>query len=310
MIGRGRACGKVILYGEHFVLYGGTAIAVTLRAAELSVTVAAAPAGVRVVDSPYLDADRGGNLLDIAVRELGLDPAAGLHAEVDGELPAGMGLGSSAALCVALARALVELHGAEPDEDEISIAAFEMEHIFHGNPSGIDTTTVAFEAPCFLKGGGDWAGTEAPPLEDPVAGFVDIPAGLPLVVACSGEPGDTREAVARVARLRDDPRGGDSLGRLTGVADNLAIRGASALRDGAWDAAGDLMNENHYLLSALDLTTEHIEELRRAAVLAGAWGAKLTGAGLGGSLAVLAPRELHEIVARELRIAGATAVFA
>jgi mevalonate kinase len=168
---------------------------------------------------------------------------------------------------------------------------------------------VAFETPCFLKGGGDWAGTDAPPVEGPVAGFVDIPPGLPLIVACSGEPGNTGEAVARVARLRDDPRGGGTLERLTGVADNLAIRGASALRDGAWDAAGDLMNENHYLLSALDLSTQHIEELRRAAVLSGAWGAKLTGAGLGGSLVVLAPTELHEVIAQELRITGATAVF-
>lgn len=309
MIGKGRACGKVILYGEHFVLYGGTAIAVPLRGVELLVSVAAAPAGVRLIDSPYLDSDRGGSLLDVAVEELGLDPDVGLHAEVRGDLPAGMGLGSSAALCVALARALVDLHGEEPDEDRVSIAAFEMEHIFHGNPSGIDTTTVTFESACFLKGGGDWAGTEAPPVEGPVAGFVDIPPGLPLIVACSGEPGDTSEAVARVARLRDDPRGGGSLERLTAVADNLAIRGASALRDGAWDAAGDLMNENHYLLSALDLSTQHLEELRRAAVLAGAWGAKLTGAGLGGSLAVLAPLALHDLIASELRIAGATAVF-
>ncbi len=309
MVGRGRACGKVILYGEHFVLHGGTAIAVPLRAAELRVMVGPAPSGVRAVESPFLDTGRGGSLMDIAVRELGVKAATGLRAEVEGDLPAGMGLGSSAALCVALARSLVDFHGGAPDDDLISIAAFEMEHIFHGNPSGIDTTTVTFESPCYFKSGGSWAGVEAPPLEGPVAGFVDIPDGMPLIVACSGEPGDTRAAVEKVAGLRDSPRGSDILERLTSVADNLALRGASALRDGAWDAAGDLMNENHYLLAALDLSTRHIEELRRAAVQAGAWGAKLTGAGLGGSLAVLAPRDLHEVVERELRIAGATAVF-
>ncbi|MFH1532725.1 MAG: mevalonate kinase [Pseudomonadota bacterium] len=309
MVGRGRACGKVILFGEHFVLYGGTAVAVPLHVAERRVVVASAPSGVRLLEGTSLDGERCESLLEIAVQELGLDRSTGLRAEVSGDLPVGMGLGSSAALCVALARAIIDLYGEEPDDDLVSIAAFEMEHLFHGTPSGIDTTTVTFETPCFLKGGGDWAGAEAPPVDGPVAGFVDIPAGLPMIVACSGTPGDTLEAVKRLARLRDDPRGGQTLERLTAVADNLALRGASALRDGAWDAAGDLMNENHYLLSALDLSTEHIDELRRAAILAGAWGAKLTGAGLGGSLVVLAPPALHPVVARELRIAGATAVF-
>ena len=309
MTGTGRACGKVILYGEHFVLYGGTAVAVPLVAAELRVTVASAPAGVLVVDSPHMDADTGGSLLEIAVRELELPPSEGLRAVVEGNLPPGMGLGSSAALCVALARALMDRTGEAQDEDRVSMAAFEMEHLFHGRPSGIDTTTVAFETPCFLKGGGAWSGTDAPPLEGPVAGFVDLPPGLPLIVACSREEGNTADAVARVASIKDDPRGGGTLMRLTEVADTIAIRGASALRDGAWDAAGDLMNENHYLLSALDLSTKHLEELRRAAVLAGAWGAKLTGSGLGGSLAVLAPVELHVDIERALRAAGAVAVF-
>jgi len=309
MAGSGRAYGKVVLFGEHFVLYGGTAVAVPLYAAELRVSVAAAPPGVRIMESPFLDVDRGGDLLDMAVRELALDGAAGLRAEVGGDLPADMGLGSSAALCVALARALLDFNEEDEDEDRVSIAAFEMEHLFHGTPSGIDTTTVAFETPCFLKGGGEWAGVEAPPVDGPVAGFVDVPPGLPLLAACSAEPADSREAMNRVARLLDEPRGGESLERLTAVADNLALRGASALRDGAWDAVGDLMNENHYLLSALDLSTQHLEELRRAALLAGAWGAKLTGPGPGGSLAVVAPRSLLEVVERELRIAGATAVF-
>lgn len=309
MAGRGRACGKVILFGEHFVLYGGTAVAVPLRTAELRVVVAPAADGVRALESPYLDAERGSKLMEIAVRELGLDESAGHRAEVESELPPGMGLGSSAALCVALARGLMDRCGVEPDEDRISIAAFEMEHLFHGNPSGIDTTTVAFEMPCYLKGGGDWSGTDAPPVDEPVAGFVDIPAGLPLIVACSGEPGNTQEAVEQVARVREGRKGDETLERLTSIADTLAIRGASALRDGAWDAVGDLMSENHYLLAALNLSTEHLEEMRRAAILSGAWGAKLTGAGLGGSLAVLSPPEHFELVERELRLAGATVVF-
>ncbi|MBM4372580.1 MAG: mevalonate kinase, partial [Deltaproteobacteria bacterium] len=305
MTGSGRACGKVILFGEHFVLHGGTAIAVPLLAAELRVRVGFEAGGVRVFESPWEDPARATELLETALRELGLPPGRGLRVAVEGNLPAGMGLGSSAALCVALARSLLDLHGATPDEDLVSMAAFEMEHLFHGSPSGIDTTTVAFETPCFIKGGGEWAGADAPPVEGPVAGFVDVAPGLPLLVACSAQAGATRQAVERVSSLAREPSGERMLRRLTEVAESIALRGASALRAGAWDSAGDLLNENHYLLAALDLSTPEIEELRRAMILGGAWGAKLTGAGLGGSIAVLAPEALHDALEAEARAAGA-----
>lgn len=300
------ACGKVILFGEHFVLWGGTAVAVPLPGVRVSAEILRTSGGTRVV-SEVMEPETGAELVSRCLELVG-EPGLEVEVRLGGNLPAGMGLGGSAATCVALMRSLRDLLELEPDEDLVSMGAFELEELFHGTPSGIDSTTIAFESPCFLKGGGDWAPWESGD-EEPVAGFIDLAGDMPLVVAVSRTPGRTREAIAKLETLASTVKGMEMLRRFTGVAEGIAVRGASALRDGAWDAAGDLLNENHYLLSALGLSTPELEHLRQAALDAGAWGAKLTGGGLGGSLVALVPPDRLGSVKNALELAGAGMVF-
>jgi mevalonate kinase len=277
--GRGSAFGKVILLGEHAVVYGVPALAVALSQ---KVTAVAVPGpGGRVhlsVPAWGLEADTQGEGPDSeALRALlaHLGPwAGGATVVVEPEIPAGVGLGASAALAVATARALADRVGRTLSDEEASAAAFAAEKIFHGNPSGLDNAMAAYGGVrCFVRGGA----LEA----------VRVGRPLTLVVGDTGRPGATRETVAAVARLYAGRRA--EVEECFAAIGELVREGRAALERGDLEPLGACMSENQRRLQWLGVSTPRLDRLADLAVLAGALGVKLTGGGGGGCLIALAP---------------------
>lgn len=301
------ACGKAILIGEHFVVFGGTALAFPLPDVRVSVSLAAREQQRnRVVLNSELPAPK--RVLDACKRglkELTHGRRYRLDVSATGDLDAGAGLGASAAFSVAFARAYLKLTD-ERDDDLVAQAAFEMERAFHGHPSGIDSTTVAFEVPCYLKTGDRYVnGQEA----GASAGFIEVAPGAVFVLADTGERRETASAVSGINDFAATDQGGKVLSRLVDISETIALQTAAAIKDGDFEYVGSMMNENHYLLRALEVSTPRLERLRLGALGAGALGAKLTGAGNGGYLMALCWPDRVDDVTEALRNRGATRII-
>ncbi|MGC9398815.1 MAG: mevalonate kinase [Anaerolineae bacterium] len=300
----GSAPGKVIVCGEHSVVYGRPAIAVPVSDLRARARVEAAPPGsgfhivaVDLDEALALDAAPPDHPLAVIVRltltQLQLDaPDAVLTVRSD--LPIGAGLGSGAAVSVAVVRALTVFLERELDVDVISALTYEVEKIHHGTPSGIDNTVVAWERPVYFVRG------TAPEV-------FTIGAPLHLLIADSGIGGSTREAVAGVRRRREQAREvyEARFDRMGAVAE--AAR--QAIERGERGRLGALLDENHALLQEIGVSIPALDRLVAAARGAGALGAKLTGAGVGGNVIALAPRARVESIRRALDKAGAVRVW-
>lgn len=284
-----RAGGKVILFGEHGVVYGRPALAAglstgasaelvpepsVLEAARLSVE----PWGVTV---DAIAPDHAGDAAPVATNQLAhafgeivaaYDPQPLLHVRVRMELPSGAGLGGSAALSVAIVRAFDEALGISRAPSEEAEIAQRAERVFHGNPSGVDTAMAA--------AGGVAVYRKGQPLVP-----VNVRERITLVVGHSGEPGMTKETVASVARQHAQRP--DKVDQIFAGMEAIVNNGKSALERGDLDSLGQLMELNQKLLVTLVLSTPRLEEMCTAAVKAGALGAKLTGGGGGGCMIAL-----------------------
>jgi len=302
---RGAACGKAILVGEHFVVWGGTALALPVHEAIQSVILEARPSKRNRVT---LEDGSAGKLLAAARKGAGAlltEQRYSLVVSVAGNFPAGAGMGASAAFSVAFCRAVQKLQGVA-DEDLVAQVALDMEKVFHRHPSGIDSTTIAFETPCYVKTGPKFVGGGA---GGPLAGFIEIRGGAVFLLADSGERADTGDVMERVRRTAEPPAGEKMVQRFTEVSESISLVTATELRKGNFEHVGTMMNENHHLLQALGVTTDRIDSLRKVAADAGALGAKLTGAGLGGFLLALCLPDNVSAVKDALAGAGVATFF-
>jgi len=271
----GRACGKVILLGEHAVVHGAPALATALPL-ELRVEARRRPGPLALsapgwgLDATAGDGTREGEALARLASALGIEPSGALL-HVETEIPARAGLGSSAALAAAAARALVAFCGIDIDHAGLFAAVQASERIFHGNPSGLDAE-VALGGRTILFSRAQGALAVAAP-------------SLPLAVIHSGRPRETGAAVARFAgRLAKEPAQSRALIERIG---DLARDAAEALGRGDLARLGRAMNENHEHLVRLGVSTAELDRICALAIEAGALGAKLTGGGGGGCAVIL-----------------------
>ncbi len=299
-LGHGSASGKIILLGEHAVVYGRPALALPLPEA-ISAAVYDNVAGTRLKipdwnfeqevlhDLPQDAAEGAMALLQIILRRLGLESRKFLI-DVQARIPPAAGLGSSAALAVAMIRALDNAYSLGMNDQAVNELAFECETFAHGTPSGIDNTVAVFgKTMVFRKKG---------PKRISELALRRLP---PLVVAWSGTRGNTREQVEAVRHrwLQDKA----TYERIFDEIGHVSVEGAGALAKGDYARLGSLMNIAHGLLNALQVSTPLIEEMVDIARSSGAAGAKLTGAGGGGSIVALCPGN-SGAVSRALAAAG------
>lgn len=209
---------------------------------------------------------------------------ANLEVTLESDLPIAVGLGSSAALAVALVRGFADAKGQVLSDDETARAANEVEKVFHGTPSGIDATTATRRGLlCFEIG---------PPTRcEPIR--ADLP---PIVVVLSGTRHHTGQTVGGL-RMRAEAAP-DVYRPVFRAVGDLVRAARVAIVDSAWPKLGELMSMNHELLRACGVSTDELDRVVADARACGALGAKLTGAGGGGAAIALANGETRSLIAR------------
>jgi mevalonate kinase len=305
-LARGYAPGKVILYGEHAVVYGRPAIAVPVTEvrAEVIVEDATSRPGItlyapdigRTVDLESAPRDEP---LSLTVRNtlacLGIEVYAHpLKLTIHSSIPVASGMGSGAAVATAIVRALSEHLGRPLDAEAVSAIVYETEKVHHGTPSGIDNTVIAYEQPVVFCQG------------RPIAPFH---AAKPfwLAIADTGVSSLTKSAVADVrAAWQRDPVRCERIFCQIGMLVDGAQR---AIEGGQVASLGPLMDRNQDLLRELEVSSPELEALIEVAHREGARGAKLSGGGRGGNMIALIEPGSAERIRRALIAAGARSVI-
>jgi mevalonate kinase len=288
---------KIILCGEHAVVYGSPAIAIPLSQLRVTATIHTTD---KIFQIMSLQTGETLTLVDHAdhpfvVLCLGIcQQLNGLRIEIDSAVPPGSGFGSGAAVATAIVRVLYAYMSQTVSLDEINALVYKTEQYFHGTPSGIDNTVIVHEKPIFF-------------VKD--QGFEPFFVGKPLnfVIANSGSKAATRETVGAVReRHQAEPQATQALfNRISEI--GRAAR--AAIADGNPYVLGPLLTENHDLLKKLDVSSDKLNRLVEAALQAGALGAKLSGAGRGGNMIALVTDETQVSVLSALQKAGAHAVY-
>lgn len=297
--------GKVILFGEHSVVHGRPALALAVERGS-EVQFARAPGSksgacdrTRLHILPWDvtvdtgDAENEGReplqkALKVARAFYDDDIELALSATM--RLPSGAGMGSSAALGVAVLRAMDEARGLSRPAQEIYERSLAWEGVFHGNPSGVDNAMATYGGMAVFK-----KGEALSPI---------VPRHkVRLVAAYSGSSSSTKLMVESVARqFNKEP---ERIGKLFDSIASIVSNGRVALEQGDMKGLGQLMKMNQMLLGSLMLSTSEIEEMIAVAMEAGALGAKVTGAGGGGCIiALVETDEQHAAVKAALQALG------
>jgi mevalonate kinase len=299
------APGKIILFGEHAVVYNRPAIAVPVAQVQAIATIAAIEPHARGL---LIHARDTGRTLDYAQADP-LDPLAaivrvtlahfGLPApdaslSIRSAIPIASGLGSGAAVSVAIVRALAAWFDQPIDDETVSRLAYEVEKLYHGTPSGIDNTVIAFNRPVYFVRG------------EPIRTF-SVKRPFTVAIANTGIASPTKIAVGDVRRGWEADRARyeawfDQIG-------GIAQAARTAIETGAIELLGPLMNQNQSLLQNIGVSSVELERLIDAARAAGAAGAKLVGGGRGGNMIALIDETNREAVVAALTAAGATNVI-
>ena len=300
------ASGKAILFGEHAVVYGQPAIAVPLSHIRATVRVESLEPGrtgvlidaADISRSFWLHEANGDDPLASAVRltldELGVKTPYDAHLTIRSQLPIASGLGSSAAISVALIRALAGHLGKALEVETISKIAYAVECLHHGTPSGIDNTVVAYEKPVYF-------------IREHKPELIPIPTPLNLII---GDTGVSMRTAIPVGLLRErwekDP---GTYGAWFEEIGEIVREAHTGLKAGSIASLGALMNRNQVLLEDMGLSSRELQRLVKAARESGALGAKLSGAGMGGIMLALVEPDTAPLVETAIREAGAKQVF-
>ena len=295
---KGTAHGKIILIGEHAVVYDMPAIALPFTTATITVEVSS------YQGKSYLESACYCGSLDQAPGDLAglqacltavcadLDQSSDhLYIKVDSMIPAERGMGSSAAVATALVKALFHYFQVDLSNEALSTYVQIAEKITHGNPSGLDATVVNSIAPVYFK-------------RNQVPKAIPLNVDGYLIAADTGIKGHTKEAVGDVAKLVETAKVQTMdivhhLGQLTHQA-------KKAIMTNNLPSLGDILNQSHQLLRDLTVSNPNLDQLVQVAQDAGAYGAKLTGGGRGGCMIALAQSgQDASNIAKELEKAGA-----
>jgi mevalonate kinase len=287
-------CGKFILVGEHFVLYDIPALALPWPEGRVTLWEDALSSSAPEVVS---------QVWERALEHLQLPTLPVPSVRIESTLPQGCGLGSSAAFCVALVRLLAHKAGLTLSVEEVIETATVCEGLFHGRSSGVDPSIAATESILRVHMGHPhetipWRLSEE-------VGFV---------LAVGPEPRQTATAVARVRQFSEESPERfavllDKMKSLVAEVESLMTNTTSQEALASAERLGELLTENHSALRETGVSSDSLETMVTAALEAGAWGAKLTGAGMGGSMIALAHRDQLSSLQNALASAGARLTF-
>ncbi len=299
-MGEGTGYGKVILLNEHFVVYGVPSIVSAIDKATTATVERSTGSGWTLEDNrPATLGYKKEKLehqkesINLILKSAGIDPAkTPIKITFGGDLVAASGIGASAASCTALARALSDEFNLGLSDEQINELAYEGEKGYHGSPSGIDNTAATY-------GGLIWFVRGKPNVME----RIKIKRSVEVVMADTGIVANTKAAVAGVRERRE--KYPEKYEKIFNEAKELAFMARKALDDYELEAVGKLMDENHRQLQAIEVSCKELDFLVELARSNGAYGAKMTGGGLGGNMVALTPRkDLQDKVARAIKKEG------
>jgi mevalonate kinase len=294
------APGKIILFGEHAAVYNRPALAVPVTQVHVDVEVLDSSSKGIWINAPGIDlqaelaslpADHPvGSVIRNLFQNFGISTPPALSIFIESTIPVAAGLGSGAAVSVAVIRALSGHLNLRLTNEQVNELAYEIEKLHHGTPSGIDNTAITYARPVyFIKG---------KPLET-------FKAAKPftIVIGDTGIPAPTKKAVGDVRRLwmRDQY----NIESIFNEIAQISLIGRRSIESGKPELLGELMDQNHEFLQTLTVSCPELDHLVEAARKAGALGSKLSGSGRGGNMIALATQAKAESVAEALRSAGA-----
>lgn len=298
------APGKIILFGEHAVVYGHPALAVPVTQVHADVEISDSPRAGIWIHAPAIDLHAELNSLSpdhplaIVIHNLfyalGIDPFPNLQINITSTIPVASGLGSGAAVSVALIRALSSMVHRPLSNAEISTMAFEIEKLHHGTPSGIDNTVVTYAKPVYFSKG--------QPIE-----ILKVGKPFTIIIGDTGISAPTKESVADVRKLweADKPK----WEKVFDEVGEIAKKAKERIESGRWEELDEFMNQNHRLLQEMTVSSRELDQLVEAARKAGALGAKLSGGGRGGNMIALVGTDRVESISKALAAAGARHVI-
>lgn len=298
-----RAPGKIILFGEHFVVKGRPALVTAVdRYATACIEEGGEGYTIEAVDLG-LTADLSGEVpIELKpykrIYELVTEKAGKLaffRASIRSDVPVGAGMGSSAATAVAFTAALLEHAGLEVSRELVNSIAYEAEKITHGNPSGIDNTAATYGGLIYYRK------PYAKPLD------IKLPEKTVLVAVDTGILRNTKTLVGKVLARYD--RYKDIMERIYEAAEKIVEEALKAMRAGDLERLGELFELNHGLLVSIGVSNKTIEEIRYRMLEYGALGAKITGAGGGGLVIGIIDEESVGGLLGRLRSWGRKKVF-
>ncbi|HEY9153098.1 MAG TPA: mevalonate kinase, partial [Anaerolineales bacterium] len=281
------APGKIILFGEHAVVYGRPALAVPVTQVHADVDISDSSKAGIWIDAPDIDLHAELNSLPAdqplaavihkffphpvpspAGRETTGD---GIEIRISSTIPVASGLGSGAAVSVALTRALSSHLGQSMTNEQVNAMAYEIEKIHHGTPSGIDNTVITYAKPVFF------VKRFPSPDRRGAGGEVEIfKVGKPftIVIADTGISAPTKEAVGDVRKLWEADK--EKWEKVFDKIGEIVKKAKEKIENGNWEELGELMNQNHSLLQEMTVSSVELDKLVNAARNAGALGAKLS----------------------------------
>ncbi len=302
------AHGKIILFGEHAVVYGRPAIAVPVAQVQARAVVSVKPQGAPgsiLIQAPAIGVDQELTSLPptnplaavilkvMAALEISRPPACKIR--ITSTIPVAAGLGSGAAVSVAILRAFSAFLGKPLADESVSALAYEIEKYYHGTPSGIDNTVITYDKPVFFVRG-------------QAIELLNVHLPFQIVIGDTGIASPTSVAVGDLRRLwQEEP---ERYNRLFDGTAQIVQQARRIIEQGDPAKLGTLMDENQRLLQEMGVSSQELDTLVNAARTAGALGAKLSGGGGGGNMialvgAVPGEAEAGERIVQALLDAGA-----
>lgn len=301
------APGKIILLGEHAVVYGRPAIASPVNEVRASVSIMAEPlsppGAVRIIApeinlNSWLHDLQQSHPLHLTITSvldfLAIKRIQSCTVRISSTIPVSAGMGSGAAVSVALIKALTAFLGRSISEKQTCDLSFEIEKIYHKTPSGIDNSVVTYGRTIYFEKGKE-------------IDQIVVPQPFELLICDTGIPSSTASVVGdlRSAWLEQP----EKIEILFDRVGELSRKACVAIETNKIEELGGLMNENHSILVQMGVSSSELDHLVEAARRAGAFGAKLSGAGRGGNMIALINKATSEVVSQALFQEGAKRVI-